>query len=118
MRFPSELRAEVLGILHPLNYNWFTNLIYRPHEKIKNTAIRADDDGIEPKYNKEGFLAIQNAIAAAYVKRISNKEIPKIQVHVSLCYYFFQLSAKTNHITTLFQIQFRYTAIPISGLQS
>lgn len=81
LRFPSELRTGV-SEKHPEKFNWFTNLIYPPHNQIESRA-KDRDGNLFPNYEREGFLAIQNAIARAYIRQFSKDEMPKIQLQVS-----------------------------------
>lgn len=82
MRFPSELRTPPTNLNEPLFFNWRTNLLY-PLYFIGGPRSREDNDGGIPWYNREGFLAVQNAIAGAFVKISSGSEMPEVMLQVT-----------------------------------
>lgn len=76
LRFPSELRS--VAFRYALLNNWHTDKVYPPYQSY---ATR-DLFGSLPNYNSEGFLSIQNAIAAAYIKLKTKQEMPGIFMKV------------------------------------
>ncbi|XP_031625623.1 ATP-binding cassette sub-family A member 3-like [Contarinia nasturtii] len=78
LRFPSELRMnDVPSHFQPDVINWNTNRLFpeQPYSPYYPYA----DDGKLPSYYKEGFLAIQNAIAQAFLQLNNvNKTMPDI----------------------------------------
>lgn len=77
--------------------------------------FRFEDKGGEVYYAEEGFLAIQHAIAVAYVKLQSEQNIPKIVLGVG---YFCQ-SVKLKYLETKFlfsSIIYRDFHIPPTSL--
>lgn len=81
LRFPGELRT----IRHnPLLFNWQTD---RSEPRFQDPGPRTRNDadgGIPPGYRREGFLAIQNALARQFVRMQSNDEkgMPEIVIQV------------------------------------
>lgn len=77
LRFPAELRTSLIpSYSRPEDFNWQTNLMF-PNDGYTN-RYPSEDDGGPPSYQKEGFLAIQNAIARAYLFLSSNITMPDI----------------------------------------
>lgn len=80
LRFPGGLRSQVLD---EEKYNWQTDRLFSRDP----FPIRYPDenDGGPPSYHKEGFLAIQNAIANTFITYTKNSTayptIPKILVN-------------------------------------
>lgn len=80
LRFPAELRTTEVPSDNKLGtYNWHTDMIY-PSDGYNSPRNLYYDDGGPPSYYKEGFLAIQNAIAAAFILKTGNQIIPNILV--------------------------------------
>lgn len=81
LRFPGELRT----IRHnPLLFNWQTDRS-EPRFQEPGPRTSADaDGGIPPGYRREGFLAIQNAVARQFVRMQSNDALgmPEIVIQV------------------------------------
>lgn len=65
LRFPSELRT---GRDNPVIFNWRTNLVFPPFQVPGPRNRDGADGGIPPGYHPEGFLTVQNAIAAAFLR--------------------------------------------------
>lgn len=80
LRFPSELRNGLQN--SPLYLNWHTNELYEG-EQLFGRERYGENDGYTPNYNAEGFLQIQNAIAAAFIKSRGKQEMPDILMRVS-----------------------------------
>lgn len=79
LRFPSELRSGCCG---PLYINWHTDKVYPVRDSYRD-RWEFSYDGDIPNYNFEGFLPIQNAIAAAYIRLNAKQEMPEIWMKVS-----------------------------------
>lgn len=80
LHFPSELRGtEFSSQLKPGFYNWHTNKI-TPSEGFNEPRNLRYVDGGPPSYYAEGFLAIQNAIARAFVSKIGNRTMPDVLI--------------------------------------
>ncbi|XP_037034194.1 ATP-binding cassette sub-family A member 3-like isoform X1 [Bradysia coprophila] len=74
LHFPSELRTtELPSHFRPTNYNWHTNKIL-PNEEFNLPRHLEYADGGPPSYYNEGFLAIQNAVARAFVSENANSK--------------------------------------------
>lgn len=69
IRFPGELRTPDSSFM--ATYNWETNQLFEAD--AFQTRHLSDEDGGPPSYYKEGFLAIQNAIATSLM---SNQSCP------------------------------------------
>lgn len=81
IRFPAESRSAVTFVDTHL-YNWFTNLLFPSFLTPGPRNHDVDDGGIPSGYRQEGFLAIQNAIATAFLKSFSIIDIPEIILQV------------------------------------
>lgn len=106
LRFPSELRtAEIPSYYRPEDMSWRTNVLFGDDGyTIKDPN---DSDAGPPSYYKEGFLAIQNAIAKAFVT-MNNATMPDIQT---------QRFPTPEHITNLFASEFQFL-MPLFFLMS
>lgn len=81
LRFPSKLRR-----CHSTTMcNWQTNSLYEFQMTASVPRNSEDNEGGLVYYNKEGFLAIQNAIAGAYIKvqKQFDFDVPNIMMQVS-----------------------------------
>lgn len=58
-------------------FNWHTAFLF-PLYSTGGPRQHKDNDGGMVFYNREGFLAIQNAITNAYVKLHTNETMPKV----------------------------------------
>lgn len=78
IRFPGELRtSELPSFYRPEDLNWQTDVLFGADGyTIKHVN---EDDAGPPSYYKEGFLAIQNAVAKAFVA-MKNTTLPEIQM--------------------------------------
>lgn len=83
IRFPSELRTSVYD--NPILYNWRTNLLFPRFQILGPRNPNDTDDGIPSGYVREGFLAVQNAIASQFLFLKSNgtNNMPEIMMQVS-----------------------------------
>lgn len=81
LRFPSELRTtELPSYEKPESYNWHTNKILSPGDYNSPRNERYTDGG-PPSYHMEGFLAIQNAIARAFIDKSGGSgQMPDIRI--------------------------------------
>ncbi|XP_055326120.1 phospholipid-transporting ATPase ABCA3-like, partial [Sitodiplosis mosellana] len=85
LRFPSELRTETNDKLTA--FSWQTNLLY-PLLSGGGPRVKTSNEGGDPFYYSDGFLAIQNAIAWSYtINRcielktcVGNISIPSIEM--------------------------------------
>lgn len=76
LRFPSELRTSDLpSYYRPEDMSWQTNVLFGADGYTIKYAD--EDDAGPPSYYKEGFLAIQNAIAKSFVA-MNNATMPEI----------------------------------------
>ncbi|XP_037025654.1 ATP-binding cassette sub-family A member 3-like isoform X1 [Bradysia coprophila] len=80
IRFPSELRTSVYD--NPILYNWRTNLLFPRFQILGPRNPNDTDDGIPSGYIREGFLAVQNAIASQFLFLKSNgtNKMPEIMM--------------------------------------
>lgn len=81
IRFPGELRTTYTSFA--ITYNWKTNQLFEAD--AFETRYLDEDDGGPPSYYKEGFLAIQNAIATSLMNQscpssVVGNTIPEIFV--------------------------------------
>lgn len=83
MRFPSELRTEPVN---PSWNNWRTDLLFPRFDVAGPRNRRSDNGGTPPGYYQEGFLAIQNAIAAQFLQMKSSTaaQMPDIYIQVTM----------------------------------
>lgn len=65
LRFPGELRTH--HSINPLLYNWQTDKSITPYQEPGPRTRYQADGGIPPGYRREGFLAVQHAIARRFV---------------------------------------------------
>lgn len=81
IRFPGELRTVYTSSLGS-TYNWKTNQLFEADSF--ETRYFNEDDGGNPSYYKEGFLAIQNAIATSLMSQSCQSSvaetIPEIDI--------------------------------------
>lgn len=75
LRFPGESRTNKRS-------NWKTDEFYPPYNAMGGPRSHSDNQGGEVFYAGDGFLAIQQAIAVAYVRLQSEQEIPDITLAV------------------------------------
>lgn len=83
LRFPSELRtSELPSNFNPTSYNWHTDKILPTGDyNSQRNLDYADYAGGPPSYHDEGFLAIQNAVARAFISINGNRtQIPEVLV--------------------------------------
>lgn len=81
LRFPSELRtSELPSNIKPETYNWDTNQILSTDDYSSPRNLQSPDGG-PPSYHDEGFLAIQNAVASAFISISGNRtQMPDVRV--------------------------------------
>lgn len=81
MRYPSELRT---GQFIPSSNNWRTDLLFPRFDILGPRNRRTESGGLPPGYFQEGFLAIQNAIAAQFLRMKSGAVdlMPEISIQV------------------------------------
>lgn len=103
VRYPSELRS---GRSNPLIFNWRTDILFPVFQTGGPRNRNETDGGLPSGYSREGFLAIQNSIAAAFLKIQGSQEMPTVFMRVS---YILVLS-HTNPVKIHF-----FVAIPLSG---
>ncbi|KAG4068832.1 hypothetical protein HA402_004980 [Bradysia odoriphaga] len=88
LHFPSELRTTEFS---SPSYNWETNKIF-PNEDFNSPRNLDYADGGPPSYYKEGFLAIQDAVARAIVSENTNSKTQMPDVLIKRFPYLWYLS--------------------------
>ncbi|KAJ6646771.1 Phospholipid-transporting ATPase ABCA3 [Pseudolycoriella hygida] len=80
LKFPSELRTTDLpSVNKPHEYNWHTDLLFDGNMNLPRYL--GYEDGGPPSYHDEGFLAIQNAVARAFISINGNRtQMPDVLV--------------------------------------
>ncbi|KAG4071964.1 hypothetical protein HA402_006125 [Bradysia odoriphaga] len=78
IRLPSELRTP--DGFFPATYNWRTDLLFPRFEILGPRNRGSDNGGVPPGYYQEGFLAIQNAVAGAFLQLKSGNTMPEIYI--------------------------------------
>lgn len=97
--------ADIPSYFRPEDFSWQTNVLFGADGyTIKHPN---EDDAGPPSYYKEGFLAIQNAIARAFVA-INNATMPEIQA---------QRFPTPKHLTNVFASDFQFL-MPLFFLMS
>lgn len=111
LRFPSELRTtELPSNIKPETYNWHTDKIFSTDDYNSQRNIEYTDGG-PPSYHNEGFLAIQNAVARAFLSINGNgkgTQMPEVLIK-----RFPYPTYSTNFFTELLQ-----TILPLFVLLS
>lgn len=106
LRFPSELRTSDLpSYYRPEDMSWQTNVLFGADGYTIKYAD--EDDAGPPSYHKEGFLAIQNAIAKSFVA-MNNATLPEIQA---------QRFPTPKHLRNVFASDFQFL-MPLFFLMS
>lgn len=112
LRFPGHLRHSYIGKNTPSS--WQTDTLFRKDPyAIESEAIK---EQYGPLYQREGFLAIQNAIAKAFIMQNSNRPIYMPEIRVQQ----FPIPAHTTNtlsksmpwiIALIFLLSFNYTFV-------
>lgn len=81
LRFPAESRTAITWFEAHL-YTWFTNLLFPSFLTPGPRNHDIDNGGIAPGYYQEGFLAVQQAIAMAFLKSFNIENVPDVVLQV------------------------------------
>lgn len=106
LRFPNELRIPSRQVR-----TWLTNTF---HPLSLEPRYTERHDGGIPSYSGEGFLTIQNAIARAFVKLHSDREIPILFLQRLPIPSFKELQSKMHHFYIIAGFLYMFVSMVIA----